>query len=74
MTRDGEDRLYVAANGSGEVWRIDGPGAACSLLSRDPFPSGPSDLAFGRPQGSFPRSSLYVTTFGGELLELAAVR
>lgn len=74
LARDGQDRLYVAANGSGEVWRVDGPGVACSLLNRDPFPSGPSDLAFGRPDGPFPRSSLYVTTFGGELLELIGAR
>lgn len=74
LTRDGSDRLYVAANGAGQVWRIDGPAAACSLLNRDAFPDGPSDLAFGRPRGAFPAANLYVTTFGGELIELVGVR
>lgn len=73
LTRDGEDRLYVAANNAGQVWRVDGPGDACSLLTRDRFPSGPSDLAFGRG-GKVAKSSLLVTTFGGELLELREAR
>ncbi len=72
MGRSGS--LYVAANGAGQVWRVDGPGAACVLASRDPFPSGPSDLAFGRGRHGFARSSLFVTTFGGELLELRGAR
>ena len=74
ITRGSGDTLYVAANGAGQVWRIDGPGSACSLLSRDPFPSGPSDVAFGRSHGGIPRSSLLVTTFGGELIELRNAR
>ena len=73
LARDGSDRLYVAANGAGEIWRIDGPEDACVLMHRDPFPSGPSDLAFGRGHG-VSRHSLLVTTFGGELLELRNVR
>lgn len=74
LTRDAADRLYVAANGAGEVWRVDGPARACVLLRRDPFPSGPSDLAFGRGHGFIAKSSLLVTTFGGELLELRGAR
>ncbi len=74
LTRDGADRLYAAANGAGEVWRVDGPGAACVLAGRDPFPSGPSDLAFGRKKSRFPPRNLYVTTFGGEVLELVGAR
>jgi sugar lactone lactonase YvrE len=74
LTRAGSDRLYVAAVGAGEVWRVNGPGAACVLASLDPFPRGPSDLAFGRKRGDFKPRSLYVTTFGGELLELTGAR
>jgi len=74
ITRDSRDRLYVAANGAGEVWRVDGPSKACVLLSRDPFPSGPSDLAFGRGHGVVSKRSLLVTTFGGELLEVRKAR
>ena len=74
ITRDAQDRLYVAANGAGQIWRVDGPEEACSLFTRDPFPSGPSDLAFGRGQGGVPKTSLIVTTFGGELLELRNAR
>lgn len=74
LARDGQDRLYVAANGAGQIWRIDGPQSACVLAERTPFPSGPSDLAFGRKRGAFPPRNLYVTTFGGELLELVGAR
>lgn len=74
LARDAQDRLYVAANGAGEVWRVDGPDSSCSLLSRDPFPSGPSAVAFGRGKGGVAKRSLLVTTFGGELLELRDAR
>jgi sugar lactone lactonase YvrE len=74
LTADGRDRLYAAANGLGQVWRIDGPADACVLAARDPFPSGPSDLSFGAREGEFPAQNLYVTTFGGELLELTGAR
>lgn len=74
LARDGQDRLYVAANGAGQVWRVDGPDSACVLAERAPFPSGPSDLAFGRARGEFSPRNLYVTTFGGELLELVGAR
>jgi gluconolactonase len=74
LARDGADRLYAAANGAGQVWRIDGPGDACALASRDPFPAGPSDLSFGSRRGEFPPENLYVVTFGGELLEIVGAR
>ncbi len=74
ITRGAGDDLYVAANGAGQVWRVDGPASACSLFSRDPFPSGPSDVAFGRGHGGVAKSSLLVTTFGGELIELRNAR
>lgn len=61
--------LYAAANGAGEIWKISGPGQACVLAHRVPFPSGPSDVAFTRGRG-FADGTLLVTTFGGELLAL----
>lgn len=73
LARGDGNTLFVAANGAGEVWRIDGPGSACALVERVPFPEGPSDLAFGRGNG-MPRSSLLVTTFGGELLQVRKAR
>jgi sugar lactone lactonase YvrE len=74
LTRDADDNLYAAANGSGEVWKVSGPDEACVLMQLDPFPSGPSDLAFARGKGRFPKGSLFVTTFGGELLQLRHAR
>lgn len=73
LTRDGQNRLYTAANGAGQIWRVSGPGDACALADRAPFPSGPSDLAFGRRGRGFRPRNLYVVTFGGELLELRGV-
>jgi sugar lactone lactonase YvrE len=74
LTRGDGNTLFAAANGSGEVWRVDGPGDACAVLTRDPFPLGPSDVAFGKPGTGFSPENLYVTTFGGELLELVGAR
>jgi sugar lactone lactonase YvrE len=66
LTRDGANRLYVAANGGGEVWRV-GAGSACAL-ARDL--TLPSSVAFGGG-GSFPRKNVYVVTFSGRVIELA---
>lgn len=74
LTRDADGTLYAAANGTGDVWRVSGPGDGCVLWDGVPFPSGPSAVAFGRGQGRFPRGSLFVTTFAGELLQLRHVR
>ncbi len=53
---------------------MDGPDDACAVAELDPFPSGPSDLAFGRKGSGFSPHSLFVVTFGGELLELRNAR
>ncbi len=77
MIRDRRDRLYVAANGSGEVWRVNRKPEACSLAGGGPlapFPSGPSALTFGRGKHGFGRSNLYVVTFAGQVIELAGAR
>lgn len=75
MTRDSIDRLYVAANGGGAIWRVNRRGEACSLAAYPPFPDGPSAVAFGSSgrRGPFPRTSLYFVTFAGELVELRGV-
>jgi sugar lactone lactonase YvrE len=74
LTRDADGTLYAAANGSGDVWRVSGPEEGCVLWDGPPFPSGPSAVAFGRGKDRFPRGSLFVTTFGGQLLQLRHVR
>jgi sugar lactone lactonase YvrE len=77
LTRDQHNRLYVAANLGGAVWRVGPDRNACALAHMPPL--GPSAVAFGtapgksRPSG-FGRRNLYVTTFQGELLQLKDVR
>ena len=74
LTRDADGNLYAAANGSGDVWKVSGRTEGCILWHGQPFPNGPSDVAFGRGKGRFPKGSLFVTTFGGELLQLRHAR
>jgi sugar lactone lactonase YvrE len=73
LARDVEGRLYAAAFLAGDVWRVDGQDSACSLMGAGAAPT-PSDVAFGRKGGGFGPRNLYVTTYGGELLELVGVR
>lgn len=74
MTRDERDRLYVAANGAGQVWRVDEQRRICVLWRGLPFPLGPSAVAFGSGTRRFPEANLYVVNFNGELIELPGVR
>jgi sugar lactone lactonase YvrE len=74
MTRDERGRLYVAANGGGQVWRIDEQRRICALWHGLPFPLGPSAVAFGSGTRRFPEANLYVVNFNGELIELPGVR
>jgi sugar lactone lactonase YvrE len=75
MARDARDRLFVAANLGGQIWRVAGtPPAICVLLDGlAPFPDGPSAVATGSTRGPFPAANLYAVTFGGQLLELVDV-
>ena len=56
LTRDAHDRLYVAANLGGEVWRVGAAPAACSPTcrrsARARSPSAGASGPGGRPQGS----------------------
>jgi hypothetical protein len=59
--------LFVAANGAGEVWRIDAQGHACALARNLGLPSA---LDFGGGGAGFDQRNLYVVTFGGAVVEL----
>jgi sugar lactone lactonase YvrE len=68
MTRDADGNLYVAANGAGQVWRVDRRGRIC-VLARGL--TNPSAVAFGRGSRRFRGGNLYVVTFSGDVVELA---
>jgi sugar lactone lactonase YvrE len=68
MTQDQHGNLYAAANGGGEVWKIDTKRRIC-VLARGLLNA--SAVAFGT--GRYARN-LYVTTFMGPIVELKSVR
>jgi sugar lactone lactonase YvrE len=68
MTRDDRDRLFLAVNGLGEVWRIDTDGTACALARGI---MNASALNWGGGAPGFPARNLYVVAFSGVLIELA---
>lgn len=72
MDRDAADRLFVAANAAGEVWRVAGaPPEICVLVGGlATFPNGPSAVAVGKPATPFPPENLYVVAFDGSLVEV----
>ena len=63
---DVAERLYVAVNGAGQVWRIDPDGRICAIARGL---GSPSAVAVGRPGTPFP--DLYAVTFGGDVIEIA---
>ncbi len=68
---DEKGRLFVTANGAGEVWRVDTNRKICAVLKGLPM-LGPSAVAFGGGtdgQG-FPSQNLYVVSFQSQLLEV----
>jgi gluconolactonase len=67
MTRDGEGNLYVAANGAGQVWKLDTSGNICVLAGGLLFPSA-VNFGVGGNAGN-----LYVVGFDGKISELANV-
>jgi sugar lactone lactonase YvrE len=72
ITRDEQDQLYVAANAAGQVWRVDSQRRICALWRGTPV--GPSAVSFGGGDGPFPKTSLYLVTFQGQLIELPGTR
>jgi gluconolactonase len=71
MTIDERDRLYVAANGGGEVWRVDPDRKVCALARGFTLPSA---VALGAEGHGFHADSLYVVTFSGVVAEIPHVR
>jgi sugar lactone lactonase YvrE len=67
MTIDRQGNLYVAANGAGQVWKVDTSGAICVLAGGLRFPSA---VNFGVGLNA---ENLYVVGFDGNISELANV-
>jgi gluconolactonase len=67
MTIDRRGNLYVAANGAGQVWKVDTSGTICVLASGLLFPSA---VNFGVGSNA---ANLYVVGFDGSISELAGV-
>jgi sugar lactone lactonase YvrE len=67
MTRDHFGNLYVAANLSGQIWRVDRLGRIC-VLARGL--TNPSAVAFGHGFWRFHAGDLYAVTFGGDVVRL----
>ena len=68
MTRDDRDRLFLAVNAFGEVWRIDPDRTACRLATGI---GNASALNWGGGAPGFPAENLYVVGFSGVMVELA---
>lgn len=68
MTRDDRDRLFVAVNAAGEVWRIGTDRTACTIARGI---MNASALNWGGGEPGFPARNLYVVGFSGVLVELA---
>lgn len=67
MTIDRRGNLYVAANGAGQVWKVDTSGNICVLAGGLLFPSA---VNFGVGANS---GNLYVVAFDGHISELPGV-
>jgi hypothetical protein len=68
MTRDERNRLFVAVNATGEVWRVDTDRSAC-VVARGIGNASAVNWGGGGP--GFPARNLYVVGFSGVLVELA---
>jgi sugar lactone lactonase YvrE len=73
MAIDQHDRLFVAANGGGQVWRIGNDGSYCAFAQGLLLPSA---VAFGssRDGSGFSAESLFAVTFSGSILEFSGAR
>jgi hypothetical protein len=68
MTKDRSGNLYVAANGAGQIWKVDTTGAICVLAGGLITPSA---VNFGVGANSV---NLYTVGFDGNITELRNVR
>jgi sugar lactone lactonase YvrE len=66
-TIDDADRLHVATNAGGEVWRVEPDGSACALARGI---MNASALNWGGGAPGFPARNLYVVSFGGAIVEV----
>jgi streptogramin lyase len=65
LTIDAAGRLYVAANGAGQLWRVDTDGTICALARGLRFPSA---VALGQGPNGFSAGNLYAVTFSGDVV------
>ena len=59
--------LYVAANGAGQIWRVDTNRSICALARGLGCPSA---VAVGQGSDGFHAGNLYAVTFHGDIIEL----
>jgi len=71
MTIDGRDRLVVAANSGGEIWRVDTDRTVCALGQGLTTPSA---VAYGHSGRGFSRGRLFAVGFDGVVAEIPAGR
>jgi sugar lactone lactonase YvrE len=67
LTVDDAGRLYVAANGAGQIWRIEPDGNIHALARGLKCPSA---VAIGHGANGFRERNLYAVTFHGDIIEL----
>jgi sugar lactone lactonase YvrE len=73
MTVDAGDRLFVAANAGGEIWRVDTDRSICALARGLSQPSAVALAPAAATARGFSATSLYFVTFGGEVGEIPGV-
>jgi sugar lactone lactonase YvrE len=67
MAADARGRLFVAANGGGQIWRVAKDRKPCALTRGLILPSA---VALGRGRTGFRAGNLYAVTFHGDVVEL----
>ncbi len=71
MTIDLEDRLYVAAQIPGEIWRVNSDRSICTVGTGI---ANPSAVAFGHGDRGFSEGRLFAVGFGGTIAEVPGGR